>query len=349
MSEKFFQTKAYYSSRLKAVSRRMGFDAKTHTEWQFWRQEAKATLTSLLGLERMISTDLSPVTTEVVQCDGYKRERVEIAVEPGVIMPLYVLVPDILKTETPAILAPHGHVSGGKISPAGVVEIPGVGEKVREYNYDYGVQAVKRGYIVFCPDARGMGERRESAYEAPENLFNRSCDQLYKRAIPLGLSVAGMWTWDLIRLLDYVQTRNECKNEKIGCIGLSGGGLQTLYLSAIDERVDCAVISGYFYGVHDSLLEIACCDCNYVPHLWEYFDMGDLGALIAPHPVLIESGTQDDLNGTRGIINVKEQFEITQQAFDLLGVTEKVAIDIFEGGHRWHGTVAWDFLNRWLH
>src|SRR4030095_1172276 len=123
-----------------------------------------------------------------------------------------------------------------------------------EYNYNYGQEAAQHGYVVFCPDARGFGERRESFAQAPDQLFNSSCHQLAHMGLPLGLTVTGMWTWDLMRLLDYIATRPECRGEKVACIGLSGGGLQTLWLSALDERVDCAVVSGYFYGVKDSLL-----------------------------------------------------------------------------------------------
>ena len=86
---------------------------------------------------------------------------------------------------------------------------------------------------------------------------------------------------------------------------LSGGGLQTLCLAALDERVACAVISGYMYGVEDSLLHLSGNrDCNYIPHLWESADMGDVAALIAPRPLLIEAARQDPLNGPRGMDNV---------------------------------------------
>ena len=67
----------------------------------------------------------------------------------------------------------------------------------------------------------------------------------------------------------------EWNTEHLGCVGFSGGGLQTLYLAALDERVRYAVISGYLYGFKDSLLELnGNCSCNYVPGLWNALDMG---------------------------------------------------------------------------
>src|SRR3712207_4009169 len=157
-----------------------------------------------------------------------------------------------------------------------------------------------------------------------------------------------MWTFDLMALLDYVATRPETQGQKIGCIGLSGGGLQTLWLAALDERVACAVISGYMYGVEDSLLHLSGnCDCNYIPHMWETADLGDVAALIAPRPLLIEAARQDPLNGPRGIDNVLEQSAIIRQAYELLGVGDRFATDYFDGGHVWHGQDAFGWLDRW--
>ncbi len=348
MTQKFFQTRAYFEARFDQVGRSQGFKAASREEWRTWQQDLRATLHRLLGLERMLPAPLNPRLTEEVQREGYRRQRVEIDTEPGVTMPLYVLIPDRAQAPLIPLIAAHGHESGGKLSPAGVTEIPRVAEQVRQYNYDYGVKCAQSGYLVFCPDARGMGERRESLYESDEFLLGRSCDQLANMALPLGMTVAGMWTWDLMRLLDYIQTWPPCQGQPIGCIGLSGGGLQTLYLSALDERVACAVVSGYFYGAKNALLDLPNCDCNYVPHLWEYADLGDLAALIAPRPLLIETGDHDYLNGSRGLSNVLEQYEITRQAYTLLGVPAKLSHDIFAGEHRWNGKMAYPWLDRWL-
>lgn len=344
-----YQTAAYLQSRLQATARKLRFQAQTLEEWRFWQQTLRSKIRELQGVDRLLATPMNPRITETVQCDGYQRQRVEIDTEPGVTMPFYVLIPDNLQGAVPAVLAPHGHASGGKLAVAGIRDDPQVVATIDQHNYDYGVQAVRRGYVVFCPDARGFGERREWLNEKPEQLLESSCRQLAHMGLPLGLTVAGMWTWDLMVLLDYVQTRPETAGQKIGCIGLSGGGLQTMYLAALDERVDCAVISGYFYGVADSLLHFSGhCDCNYVPHLWEAADMGDVAALIAPRPLLIESARQDPLNGLRGVDNVLEQYVITEQAYKLLDAPERLTIDLFDGGHVWHGTLALDWLDQWL-
>ncbi len=158
-----------------------------------------------------------------------------------------------------------------------------------------------------------------------------------------------MWAWDLHRLIDYARSRRDCRADRIGCAGLSGGGLQTLWAAALDPRIRCAVISGYLYGYKQSLLDLhQNCSCNYVPHLYEYVDMGDIAALIAPRPLLVETGTKDPLNGAGGLKNVLSQMRPIRRAYRLLGAANLVRHDIFEGEHRWHGVEAIPWLQKHL-
>jgi dienelactone hydrolase len=232
---------------------------------------------------------------------------------------------------------------------AGRADIPEVAQTIAQHNYAYGEHLVRAGFVVLCPDARGFGERRERVTLDDGDILGSSCRVLNNMALPLGQTVTGMWVWDLMRLIDYAATRQDCDITRLGCAGLSGGGLQTLWLAALDERVRCAVVSGYFYGYKDALLRLSQnCSCNYVPGLWQLADMGDIGALIAPRPFLIETGRADALNGARGVANVTKQVELARQAYTLLGVTDRLAHSVFQGAHRWDGVEALPWLSRWL-
>ena len=345
---RYYTTAALMEARYDILARQMAFDASTLAQHAAWKAELRAQLRRVIGLDSMVGCELEPVVTERTELDGYVRERVLIQTEPGVVMPLYVLIPgDLGEGERrPAVLAPHGHSSGGKFAPAGRRDIPALVETIEQHNYDYGVQYVRQGLMVFCPDARGFGERRELDRQGDgESLLQSSCNLINHMAIPLGQTITGMWAWDLMRLLDYVATRPECDPDRIGCGGLSGGGLQTLWLTALDDRVKCAVISGYYYGYKDSLLKLCGnCSCNYVPGLWQLADMGDIGALIAPRPLLIETGDQDGLNGERGLANVIEQVDITRRAYELFGAADRLVHDVFPGEHMWHGKMAVPWL-----
>jgi len=295
----------------------------------------------------MLSVGLAPRITDEEVFDDYVRQRVEILTEPGVVMPMFVLIPRHSPGPFAAVLAPHGHCGGGKLAVAGCREIPEVAASIDQHNYDYGAQFARAGFITFCPDARGFGERQEIA--AKNNILNASCQWINNMALPLGQTVTGMWAWDMHRLVDYAQSRQDCISDRIGCAGLSGGGLQTLWASALDRRIKCAVISGYLYGFKESLLDLhRNCSCNYVPHLYEYVDMGDIAALIAPRPLLVETGTRDPLNGASGLANVRSQMRTIRRAYRLREALRMLKHDVFEGEHRWNGIKAIPWMKRHL-
>ena len=336
-----------------SAARECAYQARTLDEHLAWKVKVRQKLFDITGLARVSGCDLLPERISVEAMDGYWREKYIIQTEPEVWMPFYLLIPNDLKAgeSRPCFIAAHGHSSGGKYSPAGRTDILPVKKMIDAVHYDYGVQFVRQGYMTFCPDARGFGERREICDQSEDDsrILDSSCMPLNNKYICLGRSLTGMWTWDIMRLIDYIGTRSDCDPKRIGCGGLSGGGLQTLWAAALDERIQCSVISGYFYGYKDSLLLMTnhCC-CNFIPHLYETVDMGDIGALIAPRALLVESGSQDPLNGCRGISNVLEQLAVTRRAYQLTGAEDALYHHIFDGEHQWHGGETYAFANRWL-
>jgi len=351
MSDTLYST--YHDSRKQfcrhfaAHSRQMGLKADSAAALKSWARRARARLVEILGLDRLAPAKPKACMTHRVDCIDHVREHWVMHTQPDVRMPFYVLTPKDAPDRLPAVLCPHGHGGGGKAAVAGVHAHPDVTAAIARYNYDYGVQFARAGFRVFCPDARGFGERQEK--EARAGVTGGSCHYLQLMAGPLGIPVIGLWVFDLMRLADYVLSRKDVLPDRLGCAGLSGGGYQTLFLSAVDLRVTCAVVSGYFYGVRDSLLEMpGNCDCNVVPHLWESFDMGDVGALIAPRPLLIETGDKDPLNGARGVRNVTEQLAITKKAYNLHKAGGRVTHSVFAGEHRWHGVDAIAWTKQWL-
>lgn len=348
-TKQYYTAHAHLSKLFEREARQWAFRAETIPAFQQWKNVLREKLGDILGLARMERCALQPQCLETQRFEGYTREKIIIQTEPGVWMPCYVLIPDAAAPgKRTAVIAAHGHAGGGKAAVAGCRDIPAVAQAIEQYNYDYGVHLVREGYLVFCPDARGFGERREAEQQHDTEVLHGSCVALNQRALSLGQTLTGMWTWDLQRLLDYIETREDCDASRIACVGLSGGGLQTLWLAALDDRVRCAVISGYFYGYQESLLDMYNCSCNYVPNLWLTVDMGDLGALIAPRPVLVETGSDDPLNGPRGVLNVTEQLDITRAAYRVLGHEERVYHHVFTGEHRWDGEKTYGFLKEWL-
>jgi hypothetical protein len=270
--------------------------------------------------------------------------------EEKVYLPFFALIPNDMKPgeKRPSVICPQGHFKSFKESVAAVRHEEGVIEDMEANHTHYGEDFVKMGYIVFCPDARGFGERAEKAAQ-PEGKWKCTCTQLNRMGIPLGRCAIGMSVWDLVKLCDYIQTRQDCDPDMIGCAGLSGGGLQTLFVAAIDKRIKCACTSGYFYGAMEALLEMnENCDCNYVPNLWVHFDLCDIASLIAPRPLIIETGLRDGLNGKSGIDNVKSQYSITKAAYEMSGSSDAIAHSMFDAGHMWDGKDVYPFFRKHL-
>lgn len=350
---------SYYGSlkgmlaKYDRLARQDAFGGTSAAEYEDWKQKTRAMLSTLLGLDKMESCPLDARIEERVEAaPGILREKVLLTVEPDTYMPVYILIPQ-KKTEEKlnCFLALPGHQGAGKFSVAGCVEIPVIRDAIARYNYDYGMQLAKRGYVAVCPDCRGFGERRDEELQndTEEAFLNSTCFQLAHMAEPLGQTVAGMCTWDVMRLLDYIEERDEWNLDTLGCLGFSGGGMQTLWAAAMDDRIRQVVISGYLYGYKDSLLILnGNCSCNYVPHLWEHYDMGDIASLIAPRPLLIQSCREDHLNGPRGLQNVLEQLETVRAAYRLYGREDWLVHDIREGDHCWHEEPLTEVLPRFL-
>lgn len=372
--DKTFELPRFYGSlagmqrKFDKYSRQDAFTGETLEEFQTWQKNAKETLKDLLGWKYMEDCPLNPVVEErIVREDGIIREKIIIQVEPDTYMPMYILIPrayanaaqnstdaqssnngaetvenDANNHKPDCYIALPGHMGAGKYSIAGCSEIAAVQKAIEKFNYDYGVQLAKRGIVAICPDCRGFGERRDEALQSPteKNFLNSTCFHLSHMAEALGETVAGMCAWDASRLIDYIYERGEWNTDTLGVVGFSGGGMQALYTAAIDERVKQVIVSGYFYGFKDSLLLLnGNCNCNYVPHLWEHFDMGDLAAMIAPRPLAIQSCEGDHLNGPRGLANVTEQVDIARKGYQLHDREKYIYHDVREGQHCWHEEV----------
>ncbi len=344
------------------------FRGETAAEFEDWRAVSRATLWELLGLDKMDHCAPDPVIdegAELSKTDGTERRtyasvdacmdearsadvvlryHILLCTEPDITLSAYLLVPGEADADTPVILCPPGHNGAGKYTVAGVRGYRVVEESIEKYNYDYGWQLAKLGYVCFCPDVRGFGERRELPEDtrALPPAMKGDCYWLAHMGEPIGIPVLGMLSWDLMRCVDFLQEyaggkagKRLCWNpERIIAFGFSGGAMQSLYLSALDDRIHAVFLSGYMYGFRDSLLQMnRNCSCNYVPHLMEHFDMGDIASLIAPRRLMIQSCREDRLAGTRGLTNVQEQVDIIRVNYAVTGNTENVQQDIEEGPH----------------
>lgn len=337
----YYEDEPALRDRLKREGRSAAFKGATPGDFEAWQIATRDRLFDLLGLSIMDRAPIEVRELDRVQiAGGIVRTHAMLQVERDVWMPFYLLEPQAPKLDAHdckrCYICPHGHQGAGAASVAGVTGVPAVDDAVRKFNYDYGLRLARMGYVTVCPDARGWGSRRDWKGQGDdENSYLRgTCLNQARMAEPLGLTVAGLNAWDNIRLIDYLEARGDIAMDDLGCFGFSGGGYMTLYLAALDPRVRKAFVSGYLYGVDDSLLHLnGNCSCNYVPGLWRLLDMGDIASLIAPRPLLVQSCEGDHLNGARGLANVDEQLSIVRDAYGLVGHADDLLHEVCPGGH----------------
>ena len=319
------------------------FQATGIKEAVSWQQETRAALRICLGWHDIPETPLAPKRIESIDKNDYIREKWLLQTGPEMLMPVYILIPKFGSAPYPTVAAFHGHGYGVK-------DIVGLWEDGEErdvpdgYHKDFAVELCRKGFLVAAPEISCFGERQTDFAYLNTTLGQgvpTTCTHTAMLAFHLGRSVAGLRVHDGIRLVDYLETRNDADTSRLGAMGISGGGMHTFFTTCIDTRIRASVISGYYSTFKDSILAMEHCPCNFVPGLEAFGEMYDLVGLIAPRPLLVEAGTYDSIFPIEA---VKRSVERARTVYMFYGVHDSVDTDIFAGRHHISGARAYDFL-----
>jgi len=224
---------------------------------------------------------LNPVVVRTQERDGYRIENVMFESRPNFWVTGNLYVPSG-KGPFPGVISPCGHYQLGRMDP--------------EYQFAY-LNMVKAGFVVLAYDPIGQGERRQ--YWNPETGKADLTDPTTEHSMPgqvllmMGQDLTHYRVWDGMRAINYLLTRPEVDEQRIACAGHSGGGTLTLFISAIDERVKCAVVNEGGTA-HRWPLEIrpetrvgpADVEQNFFPAAVYGVDLCDLHVAIAPRRLL---------------------------------------------------------------
>ncbi len=342
-----FSARAFFLERFAELEPDLRFGAVPEETAAQWQKRTRGVLSSVIGLRRLSPVSLSPKTTERVDAGTHWRERVVLQTGPGRRMPIYVLIPKTGEPPYPTVIAVHGHAGGGKAATAGVEATPETAEAIRRGNLAFGRACCEEGFLVLCPDAQGFGERQEP--EAAGDPMAGSCQILANMALPFGLTVLSLWVWDLKRLIDYAALRPTCDSTRLACAGFGAGGYQCLFLAALDTRGHASIVSGCLRGARAaSGGQPTPCACAGAPALWEHMDLGDVAGLIAPRPLLVQTGRNDPRNGPAGLDNVTPQLALAGRVYQALDAAHRLEHAIHEGGHVWDNARALPFLHEAL-
>ena len=330
---------AYLGDLYSDITPSMSYAATTPDEHRAWERELRAKAVELLGGFPRKPEPLAPEIVEEVEFPDYIRQRVIFNTRKNMSLPAYLLLPkDYEGKKLAAIVCLPGH-GPGKNTIVGYEDDGTPRAEIGGYQNDFAIQAVRHGYAALAIEQLAFGERNA------QEERNMGCNVPTVNAFMMGQTMVGFRVWDAKRAIDYLSERPEIDPERIGLMGISGGGTTTLWTAAVDWRVKAAVVSGYLCTFKDSIMAMPHCVCNFVPGIIQYAEMYDLAALVAPRALFAESGTKD---GIFPIEAAKLAVKKASRAWEVLGEPEKIGHEVFEGVHSFHGVGAFKFLEKWL-
>jgi cephalosporin-C deacetylase-like acetyl esterase len=283
-------------------------------------------------------TPLNPQIVGKVQRPGFAVEKIIFESQPKHYVTALMFLPDPKKHKPPypGVIVPCGHSALGKgcdlyQQAAALLALNGIAALVFD-PIDQG----ERGQLL---DKRGR----------PPMWGTRAHTMLGVGSILLGRNTAWFEVWDGMRAIDYLQSRAEVDPKRIGCTGNSGGGTQTSYLMALDDRISCAAPSCYLTSFERLLQTIGPGDAEQNVFGQIAFGSGEADYVLirAPKPTLMCCVTRDffDISGTW------DTFRHAKRIYTRLGFSERMGIVEYDGKHGFHmplrvAMVRW--MMRWL-
>jgi dienelactone hydrolase len=299
----------------------------------------RETFLRLLGEEPAAPPPLAPERLDRADLGDVIREKVSYAVEPGERVAAWLFLPARGAPPFPAVLCHHAHAMQYHVGKEG----PAAGAT---YDPAYAPELARRGFAALVPDALGFGERRD-----PGGQLKGSAHEKFEALtrIAEGRTLAGKYVWDARRGLDYLAGRPEADPGRLGMIGHSLGGQQTLFTAAADPRIRAAAAScGFSSYAAVRRARLAPSFAAGVPGLAARGGFGAVLGLVAPRPFLVAARTDDSLFPREGI---EETVAAGRAAYAAAGAADRLAAFYEPGEHAFSepmraAAIAW--LERWL-
>ncbi len=302
---------AFVQSR--AVELRAGDEAPASLDdWQKQRSAIRARMLKAWGGFPEEPCPLNPQVLGELERDGYRIEMIIFQTMPDVWMTANAYVPE-KAGKLPAVLCVHGHWRGAKQDPNVAARCHGL---------------AKLGFFVLAVDAFGAGERGLG-----KALGEYHGEMVAATLWPIGRPLSGLQVYENQRAVDYLLTRPEVDGERLGVTGASGGGNQTMYAGAWDERFN-AVVPVCSVGNYQAYLGAACCMCEVVPGALQFTEEWGVLSLTAPRALMVINATRDAFQFSVG--EAKKSLAFVEPVYRLHGMPEKVRHTIFESPHAYN-------------
>ncbi|HEV2209568.1 MAG TPA: alpha/beta hydrolase family protein [Verrucomicrobiae bacterium] len=312
----------------------------TLEQWQRQRTQVRAQLWQLLG--RLPPRPASPAMNILHREDRgtYIVEKFQFDNGAGAVVPGYLLLPKGLTNKAPGLLFCHWH--GGEYD-IGKEEL----FQARHTPEAPGPAFAQRGYVVVGIDAYGFGERNGQGPGGPDEKGSAAEMTASKFNLWLGRTLWGMILRDDLMALDYLSSRPEVDTNRLGVTGISMGATRTWWLMALDERLKTGVAVACLTR-YQNLIKHHGLSAHgiyyFVPGLLNHFDTEAVVALLAPRPVLFQTGDQDAGSPVDGIRAIESA---VRPVYKLYGREAEFQSVVYPGlGHvytpeMWAKTLEW--------
>jgi dienelactone hydrolase len=278
---------------------------KTLQEWEARKAHLRKQILSAAGLMPMPEkTPLHPQIFGRTEHGDYSVEKVLLETMPGFYVGGNLYRPLNKTGKFPAVMTAHGHWLYGRLENQGLASIPG-----------RSINLARQGYVVFSYDMVGYNDTIQTPHRFAGPRY-----QLWS------FGALALQLWDSIRVVDFLQSLPDVDAERIAMTGASGGGTQTFLLTAIDDRVKYSapvnMISAIMQGG---------CVCENAPNMRLDTSNLDIGAMMAPRPMLMVAATGDWTKNTPA-----EEYPAVRRIYELYGKGENLETVQFQADHNYN-------------
>ena len=289
---------------------------------QYLRRHILVSTGQYPNFEPLLKLPLNPQIFGKIERSDYTVEKVYFESYPGFFCTGNLYRPRGKDGPFPAIVSPHGHWDRGRLENIERGSIPG-----RCINF------AKQGYVIFSYDMVGYND-------SGQQVDHRSFPNGDREAI-WGISLLGLQLQNAIRSIDFLQSLPDVDPDRIACTGASGGGTQTFMLMAIDDRIKVSapvnMISAHMQGG---------CLCENAPNLRIDFSNIEIGAMMAPRPLLLVSATGDWTKDTPDV-----EYPAIHSIYQHFGAADKihqVQIDAEHNYNKASREAVYQWFAKWL-
>jgi dienelactone hydrolase len=299
-------------------------------------------------------------------------------------IPAWVLLPDNLKKRAPGVVAIHDHGGAYVWGHEKIISYPNENPALTEYRNTYygrpyAELLARKGYVVLVIDGFYFGERRLRPEEidiatAPGDMreglrklsttkpdshewisaINQLCHQYEsltaKSIFTAGATWPGILIWDDMRSVDYLCSRPEVDAGRIGCVGLSIGGLRTAYLIAADPRIKVACVTGWMTEFDAQLRNYLRSHTwmVYIPGLYSSLDLPDAASMTAPGALMVQQCDRDELYPANGMTGAVDKLK---KIYAKAGIPDRFRGLFYDVGHSFRPGMqddAFAWIEKWI-